>query len=135
MREIKVRFWDDENEIFIYSDKVYDDVNIGFEKGELKAYIFDVDVPATEFEPGYITSRELEFAGDYTGLQDKNGKDLYEGDVVKHHNGVKEVYYWKEMMAFQMGYSDVVVDQEVGPFDGEDIEIIGNKYENPNLVV
>lgn len=59
----------------------------------------------------------------YTGLKDKNGKEIYEGDVY-NYNGVIDVFesiedfYYNELIKYRV----------------EDGEIIGNIYENPELI-
>lgn len=68
----------------------------------------------------------------YTGLKDKNGKEIYEGDVVRHPygfgNGWGEVTYWPPMFKLQ---SDDGTCDEIG-FD--ECEVIGNIYENKDLL-
>lgn len=75
----------------------------------------------------------------YTGLKDKNGKEIYEGDVVriwadpKDYNGYKGHNYigvveWDE---FILGF---ISSDGHGLKDFEFIEIVGNIYENPELL-
>ena len=62
---------------------------------------------------------------EWTGLFDKNGKDIYEGDVVRMSNVVGEV-------SFEKGCFDVL-EKWIGCFK-DDIEIIGNIHENLELM-
>ena len=68
----------------------------------------------------------------YTGLKDKNGKGVYEGDILQHESLTqKEVVEWKSNMwteeGFMTGYGEWF-----GPAD--QYEIVGNIYENPELI-
>lgn len=71
----------------------------------------------------------------YTGVVDKNGKEIYEGDVVRHENGrVTDVTWDNDTYSFQFDVSRWVIDQEYGCVSSGEVEVIGNIYENPNLL-
>ena len=75
--------------------------------------------------------------GQYTGLKDKNGKEIYEGDIVKARskrvNCVYEVYWEERGCQFRCcAHRDRQFDK-THLMDWAD-EVIGNIYENPELL-
>ena len=79
----------------------------------------------------------------FTRLKDKNGTEIYEGDIVKyypHHRGVPYRVYWADKSAkFLIGrdgvigqsFSDIMHNLNTGRIA---LEVVGNIHENPELV-
>lgn len=72
----------------------------------------------------------------YTGLKDKNDKEIYEGDIVKatsdqykNENFVGKVIFDEGCFLTWINKNDIR-----GIWSGEDIEVVGNMYETPELL-
>lgn len=113
MREIKFRAW-------FVEDKEMDECT-------------RIDLPNQTHHDKVITMQ-------YTGLKDKNGKEIYESDVIKfssdwdEHEVVVEFYgggfrFGKELKG-ELGIND---DSCIPDFNCE-YEVIGNIYESPELL-
>ena len=85
---------------------------------------------------------KTETVGQYTGLTDKNGKKIFEGDIVKHYNHcrIKEysedigrVFYYAETCRF-LRTSKLFPDNCLEIYSSCEYEVIGNIYDNPELL-
>jgi len=131
MKEIKLRAWGKTQKKFVFEGGLY----------QLELSIRQ--------DADWLQSK-LEWI-QFTGLKDKNGKEIYEGDILNCGKHYIDNYYKDKKNLFEMGivkfkiYDDgegYQTDKHIGWFcygtliDDVDkgCEIIGNIYENPELL-
>jgi uncharacterized phage protein (TIGR01671 family) len=69
----------------------------------------------------------------YTGLHDKNGTEIYEGDIIRDNDyELWQVYF--EDGSFLARCVDYDVSEFLIEFTPEYCEVIGNIYKNPELL-
>ncbi|WP_436668008.1 YopX family protein [Latilactobacillus sakei] len=118
MREIKFRAWDKENKAFMPSE--------GYA-------ICDGDVMGLRYgnEMEDVLTDQVEIM-QYTGLKDMYGRDIYEGDVVEFEASLirtkAEVKYSRNQFIVSM---NSVMPRSLDLYL---VKIIGNKFENPELL-
>lgn len=118
MREIRFRGKRVDNGKWVYGDLNQHDVHHG----------------TAIIENGVINHGVIpETVGQFTGLLDKNGKELYEWDVVKwiDHNKSERIDIIKWKNGGMILWNDQYL---VGVFLFNDLELIGNIQDNPYLI-
>jgi uncharacterized phage protein (TIGR01671 family) len=117
MREIKFRAWLKDKQVMTSSFELFDND---------EDYLLNGDG---------LHVRNAEIM-QYTGLKDKNGKEIYEGDIVTLWNGLYDLkeHYVVRWYQFGFDYSNPSNPDETHYFPQDKIEVIGNIYENPELL-
>ena len=124
MREIKFRAWHKEK-------KIMGEV-LGIDILHKEIFFSNEDVDCYE----HTDFKDIELM-QYTGLKDKNNKEVYEGDIVKlrANHGIGVIKYYDEWGAFVVEYIKPRPLTVLGMnYYKEDIEILGNIYKNPELI-
>lgn len=120
MREIKFRAWDKGKKIFLPQDSFA--VLTDHYAGPLFVMVKDFE-NYRDGEFGYQNDFELM---QYTGLKDKNGVEIYEGDILDFHNGYIQVIHFYDG-CFRLKDNPYQSNYEHGL-------VIGNVYQNPELL-
>ena len=75
--------------------------------------------------------------GQYTGLKDKNDKRIYAGDILQFKNGTITYVAWDEEYGefiLQKSVNGKLMFQDITHWDRKEREIIGNIFENKELL-
>ena len=139
MREIKFRGVCLKSKELVYGDLIH---GVGVKSGGVYILPNRVNLAYVKHcDPLDGVQVDPESVGQYTGLKDKEGREIYEGDIIAHpefyetpemsHNPKKYVVVKFKDCAFRI-YDVILSDEEK---DNNDyFYVAGNIYENPELL-
>ena len=112
MKELKFRAWD--------GKKMIDDVMPVSETDIVELFEYEHQVT------------EVEAVEQYTGIKDKNGKEIYEGDIVSVRNKNRKNEY--DIGVVEFGKAAFRCPFLLGKYHSGQVEVVGNVHENPDLL-
>lgn len=90
-----------------------------------------------EFKADEMQLVDIGTVGQYTGLKDKNGNKIFEGDIVERlwlgEKHIYRIYYDNDIASF-IGKDIYGLNFTTFDYDACEFEVIGNIYDNPELL-
>ena len=128
MNEKKFRAWNFKDRIYYYSHAKKNDALANLHDFQKLEIFFNV---LNEFK------NQFENLEQSIGIKDKNGKEMYEGDIVKFDDKLYFIEFWLGAFCLTDKDEKSVVHFPIADYYSEEIEnmeIIGNIFENKDLL-
>ncbi|MCX0386700.1 YopX family protein [Clostridium perfringens] len=136
IRELKFRVWDKTSDSMLYQDD-FERVELDT-KNKMVTLIAEEESDKSHYVLDYEDGIEAEIL-QYTGLKDKDGQDIYEGDILINTNKSKlnlGMDNQKYLVVYKtLGFYLKPLFKGIAlKFDYSDLKKLGNIYENPELL-
>lgn len=133
MREILFRGKDSITKRWVYGALVQQQDDLLKEKAFIISYS---NYQFGDFSEAVMHEVDPETVGQYTGFVDKNSKKIFEGDILSIYNSKAFLFAveWNNQYVLKCttnGVSDNILNVIESP---EDVEVVGNIYDNPELI-
>ncbi len=142
MRKIEFRFWDIVGKKMVYKEDIETQDKEWPVLLALGLHGLPIAIDKDSFKGTQIIGWNINHNRvplQYVGIKDKNGKKIFEGDIVAYQDYYRAyedyflnkgvVEYWDYAFSFS---NRETVDME--DIDWDEVEVIGNIYEHPNLL-
>lgn len=127
-REIKFRIWNKSQKVFVDLDKEFDQ----------ETKVWDLDLRRKQVYLSHGQYGEHTDLGpqdvilqQFTGLKDKNGKEIYEGDILNVNPKWTAYKNDNRVVSFKNG---IFLANDRPLYGQHHLEIVGNIFENPELL-
>lgn len=124
MRDIQFRGKRTDNGEWVYGNLV---------RGCDEKYAYIVEFGNNELCRNYVNVNP-DTVGQYTGLADKNGTKIFEGDIGRRRDDIFLIDWSEEKAAFVMIFHDYICEILYLEEMWDDAEVIGNIHDNPELL-
>lgn len=97
---------------------------------------FIIDGTTTQdYEIGFETEVDFATVGQFTGLYDKDGKRIFEGDIVKIDNEVFVMMFVEGFASFDLRHpANMRIAPRITTISVKKMEVAGNRWDNPELL-
>ena len=123
MREIKFRVWNIDEYISL-NKAIHDDIVVIQQPSSSNNSLIEINWEGVELEQ-------------FTGMLDKHGMPIFEGDILSDHVGIGVVEYSEKRASFRVNYGDGLckwfIDYNLKG-ELESIEVIGNIHQHAHLL-
>ena len=136
------------NYFFFDDGSRIEEINEKIKKNITHKIIFEVQGDLNMENSIKLADVNPETVGQYTGLHDKNGKEIYEGDIVLYEDWERDyeggdsdyfinkgiVEYCEDNCCYNVTERETVDISDVLYKDNDTLEVIGNIYDNPEML-
>lgn len=133
MDELKFQVWDERHKIMYTEVAIYDGgQRVGLDDSEHR---YEEHEPHVEFgEYGWVYLVDDFYIRQFTTKKDARGNDIFDGDIIELYGAKYVVEFFDAGFVANNINPNGMLDMTALPYVWDACEIVGNKYQNPELL-